>query len=188
MSNISTSDFIKGIFIEFKNEPHQIVEFQHVNPGKGSAFIRTKLKSLKSGKVAEFTYKSGEKVEEIPIITREMQFLYKQGDFLIFMDPTSYEQTELPINLAGNFANFIKEGEIYQLLILEEKACGMRFPKKVRLKVIEADVGVKGNTVSGAKKSVIVETGVSVQVPLFIKVGDIIAIDPETGDYLERSH
>src|SRR3989344_4070391 len=169
MSKISTADFVKGMFIEFKNEPHQIVEFQHVNPGKGSAFSRTKLKSLKTGNVAQFTYKSGETVEEIPINTREMQFLYKQGDFLIFMDPSTYEQTDLPKNLAGNFANFIKEGEIYQLLILEEKACGMRFPKKVRLKVIEADVGVKGNTVSGAKKSVKVETDVSVQAPLFIK-------------------
>lgn len=188
MSKISTAEFVKGIFIVFKGEPHQIVEFQHVNPGKGSAFIRTRLKSLKTGKVQDFTYKSGETVEEIPINIREMQYLYKQADSLIFMDQTSYEQIMLPKNIVGNFANFIIEGEIYQVLVHENVACGMRFPKKVRLKVIEADEGVRGNTVSGAKKSVKVETGVTIQVPLFIKAGDTIAVDPESGEYLERSH
>jgi len=187
MSKISTAEFQKGMFIEFKGEPHQIVEFQHVNPGKGSAFVRTKLKALKSGRVQEFTYKSGETVEEVPIYVREMQFLYKQNDQLIFMDQSSYEQISLAKALAGNFTNFMKDGEIYQVMIHGENAVGMRFPKKVRLKVIEAEDAVRGNTVSGARKSVTLETGVTVQVPLFIKTGDTIAIDPETSEYLERS-
>lgn len=186
MAKITTSQFKKGIFIEFKGEPHQIVEFQHVNPGKGSAFIRTKLKNIKSGRVQEFTYKSGETVEEIPINVREMQYLYKTDQEYYFMDKRNFEQ--LPVNQAivSNFGKFIKEGEIYQILVHEDKAVGMRFPKKVRMKVTAAEVGVKGNTVTGAKKLVTIETGVQIAVPLFIKTGDIIAIDPETGEYLER--
>lgn len=186
MAKITTSQFEKGIFIEFKGEPHQIVEFQHVNPGKGSAFLRTKLKSLKSGKVQEFTYKSGESVEEVPINVREMQYLYKTGDQFFFMDKGSFEQLAIEKNIIGNFANFLKEGEIYQILIHEDTAVGMRFPKKVRIKVTDSDEAVKGNTVSGAKKVVTIETGVQITVPLFIKKGDTIAIDPETGEYLER--
>ncbi len=186
MAKITTSRFEKGIFIEFKGEPHQMVEFQHVNPGKGSAFIRTKLKNIKTGKVQEFTYKSGESVEEIPINVREMQYLYKTGDDFFFMDKGNFEQLAIEKSIIGNFANFIREGEIYQILIREEKAVGMRFPKKVRMKVIQAEEGAKGNTVSGAKKLVVIETGVKIPVPLFIKTGDTIAIDPETGDYLER--
>ncbi|MBI5452199.1 elongation factor P [Candidatus Gottesmanbacteria bacterium] len=186
MAKITTSQFEKGMFIEFKDEPHQIVEFQHVNPGKGSAFIRTKLKSLKSGKVQEFTYKSGESVEEIPINVFEMQYLYKTGDEFFFMDKGNFEQLAVDKNIVGNFANFIKEGEIYQILIHEDAAVGMRFPKKVRIKVTASDEAVKGNTVSGAKKVVTIETGVQITVPLFIKKGDTIAIDPETGVYLER--
>lgn len=186
MSKIQTSDFQKGIFIEYKGEPHQIVEFQHVNPGKGSAFIRTKLKHLKTGRVQEFTYKSGETVDEIPINTHELQFLYKQDIKYIFMDTKTYEQYSLEKDILGNFALFLQENEIYQVLIHEGIAVGMRFPKKVRLKVTEADEGSKGNTVTGARKQVKVETGVIVTVPLFIKTGDTIAIDPETGEYLER--
>lgn len=187
MSKISTSDFQKGIFIKFREEPYQIVEFKHVNPGKGSAFIRTKLKALKSDKVLEFTYKSGETVEEIPIFVKEMQYLYKDNEGFTFMDNKSYEQFNLPLTIVGNFKNYIKEGQTYQILIHSDLAVGMRYPKKVNLTVTEADEGAKGNTVTGAKKVVIIETGAKVTVPLFIKKGDIIAIDPESGNYLERS-
>lgn len=187
MSKISTSSFQKGIFIEFKNEPHQIIEFQHVNPGKGSAFIRTKLKNLKSGRVAEFTYKSGDQVEEIPIFVREMQYLYKADDEMMFMDKFNYEQVKIKKELIGDFYKFIKEGDIYQILILDGEAVGMRYPKKVRLQVTDCDDAVRGSTVTGAKKMVTLETGVSIAVPIFIKKGDLIAIDPETGEYLERA-
>jgi len=187
MSTISTADFAKGIFIEFKGEPHQIVETTHVNPGKGSAFVRTRLKSLKTGKVQEFTYKSGESVTEIPVATQEMQYLYKEADTYLFMDNTSYEQFAIPEAMMGNYANYLKPNDVYQVLVNGDQAVGLRFPKKVRLKVTQATDGARGNTVSGATKTVIVETGAVVTVPLFIKEGETIAIDPETGEYLERA-
>ncbi len=187
MSTITTADFRKGIFIIFKGEPHQIVEFQHVNPGKGSAFVRTKLKSLKSGRVGEFTYKSGESVEEFPVETHEMQYLYQEGDKYIFMDNFSYEQFSLPESLLGDYVKFLRPNDTYQILVNEDTAVGVRFPKKVRLAVTSAEEGAKGNTVSGATKVVTLETGAKVTVPLFIKNGDVLAIDPETGAYLERA-
>lgn len=187
MSKITTADFQKGIFIEFKGEPNQILEFQHVNPGKGSAFIRTKLKNIKSEKVQEFTYKSGETVEEIPINVREMQYLYKSGEDFVFMDNRNYEQLNLPKSILGSFEKFIKEGDTYQILVQDSLPLGMRFPKKVRLKVIEAEDAVKGNTSTSAKKTVVLETGVQILTPLFIKKGDLIAVNPETGEYLERA-
>ena len=187
MSVVTTSDFQKGMFIEFKGETNQIVEFQHVNPGKGSAFVRTKLKNLKTGKVAEFTYKSGETVEEIPVEVHEMQYLYKDNESFVFMDRFSYEQVNLPKEIIGSFYQFLKEGDVYQILLHNGQAIGMRYPKKVRLLVIAADEAIKGNTVMGAKKLVQLETGVNIAAPLFIKKGDLISIDPETGEYLERA-
>ncbi len=187
MASITTADFRKGICIEFKGEPHQIVDFQHVNPGKGSAFIRTKLKSLKTGKASEYTYKSGESVIEIPVETHEMQYLYKQGNTYMFMDNFSYEQYSIPESLLSDYELYLKPNDTYQILMHDDTAIGIRFPKKVRLKVIEAEEGARGDTVGGANKIVTVETGLKVSVPLFIKQGDIIAIDPETGAYLERA-
>ena len=188
MSQATTADFYKGMFIEFKNEPHQIVEFQHVNPGKGSAFVRTRVKNIKTGRVQEFTYKSGENVEELPINTIEMQYLYKEADTYHFMNNRTYEQTELPKSVLGDYTKLLKENEIYQILMMEDEAVGIRFPKKVRLKIIDTtDRAAKGNTASGnATKEAILETGLSVQVPLFIKNGDTIALDTETLSYVER--
>lgn len=186
MPKITTSDFQKGIFIEFKGEICHITEFQHVNPGKGSAFIRTKLKNIKTGNVVEFTYKSGDEATQISVSTNEMQFLYKDNDNYFFMNNKNYEQVSLNKNIIGSFVNFLKEGEIYQILIYNDLPIGMRYPKKVRLIVTQADQAIRGNTVMGAKKLVAVETGLTVAVPLFIKKGDMIAIDPETGQYVER--
>lgn len=186
MSKITTSNLQKGIFIEFRGEPSQIVEFQHVNPGKGSAFVRTKLKSLKTGKVQEFTYKSGETVEEIPIEVHEMQYLYRDADNFFFMDRGSFEQISLKKDLMGGFSPYMKEGEIYQLFLYDNQPLRIRPPKKVKLRVTEAEEGAKGNTVMGAKKTVKLETGLKIDVPLFIKKGDLIAVNPETGEYLER--
>src|SRR3989344_4577352 len=186
MATITTANFRKGNFIEFRGEPSQIMDFQFVNPGKGSAFVRAKLKSLKSGKVIEFTYKSGESVEELPITTREMQYLYKESDAYVFMDNFNYEQYTIPAPLLEGFIKYLKPNDTYQVLVYGEEAVGVRFPKKVWLKVTEADDGVKGNTATGATKTVVVETGAVITVPLFIKEGDTIGIDPETGSYLER--
>ena len=168
MSKTTTSDFQKGMFIEFRKEVHQIVNFQHVNPGKGSAFVRTKLKNVKTGN------------------TIEMQYLYKTDNQLYFMDKDNFEQFQISGESIADFRHFLKEGNIYQLYVHRDEILGLKPPKKVKLKVIEAEVGIKGNTVTGAKKTVLVETGFKVQVPLFIKEGDIIAINPETGEYLER--
>ena len=186
MSVISTSEFQKGNAIIFRDEPHLIVDLTFVNPGKGSAFSRTKLKNLKTGRVLEFTFKSGEKVEEAPVSIKEMQYLYNDGANYFFMNPSNFEQTSLKKDSIGNFSPFIKEGEVYQLYILEENAVALKPPLKVRLKVIEADEAVKGNSVSGATKTVILETGAKTSVPLFIKKGEIIAINPETGQYSGR--
>lgn len=188
MGTITTADFKKGIFIEFKNEPHQIIETQHVNPGKGSAFVRTRLKSIKTGRVQEFTYKSGESVEELLVETREMQYLYKEGDSYLFMDNQTYEQYTVPETILGDFVRFLKPNDIYQIMIYEEQAIGMRLPKKVRLLVTEAHDAARGDTVGGAQKMVTVETGAEVAVPIFIKQGEVIAVDPETGTYVERAN
>lgn len=187
MATITTANFKKGIVIEFKDEPYQITEFQHVNPGKGSAFVRTKLKSLKSGRVQEFTYKSGESVTEIPVETKEMQYLYEQNQAYIFMDNQTYEQFEVTSQIIGEFKSYLRTNDTYQLLVHEDTVLGIRLPKKVRLTVTEATEGARGNSVTGATKTVVVETGARVTVPLFIKQGDVIAIDPETNSYLERS-
>lgn len=187
MSTITTAEFRKGGVIEFKGEPHSIVEFQHVNPGKGSAFVRTRLKSLKTGKVQDFTYKSGETVVEIPVDTHEAQYLYKEGENFVFMDNFSYEQYSVASSVVSDYVPYLKSNDTYQLLINEDAVLGMRFPKKVRLLVTQADEGARGDTVSGAGKVVTVETGLKVTVPLFIKQGDTIAVDTETGQYLERA-
>jgi elongation factor P len=187
MATITTADFKKGMFIVFKDEPHSIVESQHVNPGKGSAFVRTRLKSLKTGRVQEFTYKSGESVTELTVLTREMQYLYQEGEDYLFMDNENFEQYSVPGTLLGTFTGYLKPNETYQIMILDELAVGVRLPKKVRLYVTEAEDAAKGDTVGGAMKYVTVETGARVQAPLFIKTGELIAIDPETNTYIERA-
>jgi elongation factor P len=138
-------------------------------------------------KPEKFRNKSGESAVEVPVNTREMQYLYKEGENYIFMDNFSYEQYPISGTMLGSYVNYLKPNDTYQILINGEDAVGIRFPKKVHLKVTEADEGSKGNTVSGATKTVTVETGAIITVPLFIKQGDVLAIDPESGSYLERS-
>ena len=187
MATITTAQFKKGIFIEFKGEPHQIVDMQFVNPGKGSAFVRTKLKNIKTGRVTDFTFKSGEAADELTVDTHEMQYLYKEAQVYVFMDNRSYEQYQLPASLLGDFVKYLKSNDVYQVLVHGDEPVGIRFPKKVYLKVTEAEEGAKGNTATGATKTVRTETGLMVTVPLFIKTGDSIAVDPATGEYLERA-
>lgn len=187
MAKITTGDFQKGMFIEFRGELNQIVDFQFYNPGKGSAVVRTRLKNLNTGKVLDFTFKSGEEAEEVAVDIREMQYLYKANEEFVFMNPTTFEQVNLSKELIGSFHKFIKEGESYQILLRDGAPLGMRPPKKVKLLVTEADEAVAGNTVGGAKKEVKIETGVTVLAPLFIKNGDTIVIDTESGEYVERA-
>lgn len=187
MAKITTADFKKGIYIDFRGEPNQMVDVQFVNPGKGSAFIRTRLKSVRSGKVLDFTFKSGEQVEELPVEVNEMQYLYKDQQSHVFMEPKTYEQIPLSADLVGDLAPYLKEGDLYQILLHNGEAISIRYPAKVKLRVIEAEEGAAGNTASGTPmKPVRVETGVQVSVPLFVKEGDTIIIRPETGEYLGR--
>jgi len=186
MTTISTSDLKKGICIMFRDAPCLVVDKTFVSPGKGSAFFRTKLKNLKTGNVVGFTFKSGEKLEEAPVEVKELQYLYREGDNLVFINPRSYEQLTLPMEMVSGFFPLMKEGNNYQVFVLDNQAVAMRPPLKVFLKVIHAEAGVRGNTVSGATKEVEVETGYKVLVPLFIKEGDNISINVESGQYVER--
>ena len=187
MATITTADFRKSGVVEFKGEPHAIVEFQHVNPGKGSAFVRTRLKALKTGKVQDFTFKSGESMTAVPVNTREMQYLYKEGDTYVFMDNFNYEQILIVESVLSNYVQFLKQNETYQVLVKDDEGVGVRFPKKVRLLVTQAEEGARGDTVAGAGKVVTLETGLKVTVPLFIKQGDKIRVDTRTGEYVERA-
>lgn len=186
MGTISTSDLKKGICIMFHDAPCLVVEKTFVSPGKGSAFFRTKLKNLKSGNVVDFTFKSGEKLEEVSVEVKELQYLYREEENLVFINPHSYEQLTLPMEMVSGFFSLMKEGDSYQVFVLDDQAVAMRPPLKVFLKVIHAEAGARGNTVSGATKEVEVETGYKVLVPLFIKEGDTISINVDSGQYVER--
>ncbi|MCL5090940.1 MAG: elongation factor P [Patescibacteria group bacterium] len=186
MSTITTNDLKKGVCIINADAPHLVVEKTFVSPGKGSAFCRTKLKNLKSGNVIEFTYKSGEKIEEAPVEVKELQYLYRDNDDLSFINPRTYEQITLKLDMVGDLISLMKEGEIYQVYLLDNQAISLRPPLKVRLKVTHSEAGARGNTVTGATKEVEVETGYKLQVPLFIKEGDTISINVESKQYVER--
>lgn len=186
MVKISTSDFRKGVFINFKGEPHRIIEHKSTHLGRGSASVRVKLKSVKSGKVLTTNFKSGEMVEETPVDTKKMQYLYKDQQGFIFMDCISFEQFNVDKNIIGDFVKFIKEGETYQLFFYNDQVLGIKEPKNVKLKVTEAQEAIKGNTATAAKKTVTLETGHKLNVPLFIKQGEIIIVDSESGEYVAR--
>ncbi len=187
MSLISTNDLKKGVCIVFHDAPFIVVDKTFVSPGKGSAFTRAKLKNLKNGSVIDFTFKSGEKIEEAPVEVRELQYLYKDQSQLTFMDPRTYEQFTLPNDIVGDLINLMKEGDSYQVYLLDDQPVSLRPPLKVRLTVVHAEAGAKGNTVTGATKEVELETGYKLQVPLFIKEGDIVSVNVETGQYGERA-
>ena len=183
---IDTSEFRKGLKIEVDGEPFEIVEFQHVKPGKGSAFVRTSIRSLLTGRVLQPTFKSGDKVGRPDIEEKEMQYLYKQGEDYYFMDTRSYEQTFLNESVLGDQRKFLKENVNVSILFYNGKPIGVSLPNSVDLRVAKCDPGVRGDTVSGALKPAVLETGYQVQVPLFINEGDILKIDTRDGKYLTR--
>lgn len=172
--------------IEIDGEPFEIVEFQHVKPGKGSAFVRTSIRSLLTGRVLQPTLKSGEKVAKPDIEEKDMQFLYEQGGDFYFMDTRNYEQTFISADVLGESKNFLKENINASILFYNGKAIGVTLPNSVDLKVTKCDPGVRGDTVSGALKPATMETGYTVNVPLFINEGDILKIDTRDGKYLTR--
>jgi elongation factor P len=183
---IDTSEFRKGLKIEIDGEPFEIIEFQHVKPGKGSAFVRTSIRSLISGRVLQPTFKSGDKVGRPDIEEKEMQYLYKQGEDYYFMDNRNYEQTFLNEKLLGSQKSFLKENLNTSILFHNGKPLGISLPNSVDLQVVKCDPGVRGDTVSGAMKPAVLETGYQLQVPLFINEGDVLKIDTRDGKYLTR--
>jgi elongation factor P len=164
-----------------------IVEFQHVKPGKGGAFVRTRMKNVQNGLVIDRTFKSGEVVDEIRVENRDMQYIYKEGDHYVFMDTTSYEQIHLPHEIVDDSADLLKENETVTVIIGDDVPLLIELPNHVTLKVVETDPGVRGDTATGGTKPATVETGAVVQVPLFLGIGETIRIDTRTRQYLSRA-
>ncbi|OFW59703.1 MAG: elongation factor P [Actinobacteria bacterium RBG_19FT_COMBO_54_7] len=182
----TTADFRNGITIEMDSILYTIVYFQHVKPGKGGAFVRTRLKNLKTGAVMEKTFRAGEKVELAILDNRRMQYLYREGDDFVFMDNETYEQLPIPEPEVADAAKYLKEGITVDIPLYEGKPVGVEPPVFVEMEVTETMPGVKGDTASGGSKPAVMETGLVVNVPLFIEVGNIIKVDTRSGEYLER--
>ena len=181
-----TSEFRNGLKILYDGDPFEIVEFQHVKPGKGSAFVRTRIRNLLTGRILEPTLKSGDKVGKPDIEEKEMQYLYKEGDHYVFMDSKNYEQSHIDAAGLGESKSFLKENMDASVLFWNGRAISVDLPNAVELKVVKCDPGVRGDTVSGAMKPATLETGYTLQVPLFINEGDTLKIDTRTGEYLTR--
>ena len=181
-----TNQFRNGLKIELDNEPFIIVEFQHVKPGKGGAFVRTKLKSLISGSVLERTFRSGEKVGKPELEEKEMQYLYPGDNQYHFMDTETYEQMFLSEDQLGESKNYLQENVVIKVLFYKGQPIGVETPTFVALKIVETDPGVRGDTASGGAKTAVLETGAIVQVPLFLNIGDTVKVDTRTGGYIER--
>lgn len=181
-----TSDFRNGLIIKFKNDLYTIVEFQHVKPGKGGAFVRTTLKNLRTGRVLDNTFRSGESIEIVRVERKKFQYLYREGDFLVCMDNETYEQINVPIELFGDGVDYLKESEEVEILFNKDEIISVEIPIFVYLKVTQTEPGFRGDTATGANKPAKLETGVSINVPLFINEGDVLKVDTRTGEYVER--
>ena len=182
----STPDFRKGLKIEINGEPFSIVEFQHVKPGKGGAFVRTTLKSLITGNVIDKTFRSGEKVDKPDLEEKEMQYLYESDGEFHFMENSTYEQLFLTTEQLGDARNYLQENVTVTVLFHNGKPLGVDVPIFVELKVASTEPGFKGDTAAGGTKPAVLETGMTVQVPLFINEGDVLKIDTRVGRYVER--
>ncbi len=183
---INAGNLKKGDFIYQQNEIWQVVKAEFYSPGKGSALMKSRIKNMLTGKNVDYTYKSNEQVETVEVESIEMQYLYKDSENLYFMNERTYNQYIVPIGLVGEAANFIKEGDKIFVYLHDDKPLNVRPPMSVRLKVIETDDSVKGDTATSAKKPATVETGVIVMVPLFVNKNETIVVNPETGQYVER--
>jgi len=182
----TTSDFRNGLKVEFEGGPYVIVYFQHVKPGKGGAFVRTKLKNLKTGAVLEHTFRSGDKVERPDLEEREMQFMYRMENQFHFMDTKTYEQIYLDEDHVEESGNYLIENLPVKILFYKGEPIGIDIPFFIDLKIVETEPGVRGDTVSGSTKAAKMESGAVVQVPLFLNEGDKIKVDTRTGTYIER--
>lgn len=184
---ISSNDFRNGVTIEYDGQVWQVIDFQHVKPGKGSAFVRTKLKNLLSGGTIERTFNAGERVPMARVERREMQYLYQSGGEYTFMDTESYDQMGLSAEQIGDGTKYLKENMVCYVMLYNDAAIGVDLPNSVELTVTVTDPGLKGDTAAGGSKPATVETGAIVRVPLFVNPGDRIVVDTRTGQYLGRA-
>jgi elongation factor P len=185
--SISTNDLKNGMALDLPEGLVNVVEFQHVKPGKGGAFVRTKLKNVRTGAVIDRTFRADEKVSLATIDKREMQFLYREGPDYVFMDNESYDQLHVPSDSIGDAINFLKEGDTAVLPMYKDEIVGVELPAAVELVVTDTEPGMQGDRVSGARKAATLETGLIVQVPLFVNVGDRVKVDTRSSDYLSRA-
>jgi elongation factor P len=185
--SISTNDLKNGMALDLPEGLVNVVEFQHVKPGKGGAFVRTKLKNVRTGAVIDRTFRADEKVSLATIDKREMQFLYREGPDYVFMDNESYDQLHVPSDSIGDAVNFLKEGDNAVLPMYKDEIVGVELPAAVELVVTETEPGMQGDRVSGARKAATLETGLVVQVPLFVNIGDRVKVDTRSSDYLSRA-
>jgi len=183
---ISTADFKNGKAIVIEGKPYVIIEFQHVKPGKGGAFVRTKVRDIRSGRVNDLTFRSGEKFDEIRMEQREMQYLYSDGDEYHFMDTDSYEQMALAADVVGEAVQWLKENDTATLQYAGQELIGVEPPMFVELAVTETEPGFKGDTVQGGNKPATLETGAVINVPMFINTGDVLKVDTRDGRYITR--
>ena len=183
---VSVNDFKKGMVIKLDGELFSVIDYQHVKPARGAAFVRSKLRNVKRGSVVDKTFRGGEKVEDVKLIKRPMQYLYDEGDSLVFMDTDSFEQETIPKKAIGDALQFIKEEDIVDIAMYEGEPITIDPPASVVLQVTYAEPGLKGDTATNVLKPVKVETGAEVRVPLFINEGDFIKINTQTGEYIER--
>ena len=184
---VSTNQFKNGMHIEVDGEPWRIVEFQHVKPGKGGAFVRTKLKNLDSGAVVDETFRAGEKFVRVHTEVKNVQYLYDSGDDVVFMDEENYEQMHLTHASVEDALEFLQPSSSVQLLMVDGKPAGVQMPASVELAVTETEPGIRGDTVSNVTKPATLETGAVVQVPLFVNIGDKIKVDPREKRYISRA-
>jgi len=184
---VSTNDLRNGMTLNLPEGLFNVIEFQHVKPGKGGAFVRTKLKNQRTGAVIERTYRADEKLEQAIIDKREMQFLYRDGGDYVFMDTRSYDQLQVETGLLGDASNYLKEGDDAVLEFFGDEIVGVELPASVELTIAETEPGLQGDRVSGARKPATLETGLVIQVPLFVNPGEKVRVDTRTGEYLTRA-
>lgn len=183
---ISTADFRNGMCIEYNGKLCTIVEFQHVKPGKGGAFVRTKLRDIKTGRVVDYTFNSGTKFDSVRLETKKMQFLYSDGTDFNFMDMNTYEQLAIPADVVGDVANWLKENDEATLMYAGDELISVEPQMFVDLEVTETEPGFKGDTATNTIKPATLETGVTIQVPTFVEIGDVLQIDTRDGRFIKR--
>jgi len=184
---ISVNDLKTGLTIETDGSIWRVVDFQHVKPGKGAAFVRSKLRNLRSGAIQEKTFRAGEKVGKAQIDNRKMQYLYADGSSHVFMDNNTYDQVELQADQLEHELQFLQENMNVTIIMYEGETLGVQLPKTVELKVTESEPGIKGDTATGATKEATLETGLTIQVPLFVNQGDVLVINTDEGAYVSRA-